>query len=60
MVRRPAECASPRLPKSNLRRKPFGTAKYRSSHAAGLDTAQLALAYPRLWELFGDHWREPP
>lgn len=27
---------------------------------ADLDTAQLALAYPRLWGLFGDHWREDP
>jgi hypothetical protein len=25
---------------------------------AGLDTARLALAYPRLWALFADHWRE--
>lgn len=25
---------------------------------AGLDAARIALAYPRLWALFGDHWKE--
>jgi hypothetical protein len=79
VVRRPAERAAPRLPKSNLRWKPFGTAKYQSPfHGsrrgvrlrydpdpddvewAGLDSGRLAVVYPRLWALFGDHWREAP